>query len=172
MKTKPEPDLTLKGYKFELRFTDIARHKTLRRTEGGHDHREESSAYTWEGTLAIYSIYLGRWISRPFSTESFWPKDVRGLDLEDILFLCVDRYLYGIEFKNEEARRYVIDYIASELLVAQAFASRPVGFNIEVFDFRYNLQDKQLRDFGFIAHDRLTPKPGIPGRIAPAELPF
>jgi hypothetical protein len=169
MKLKPEANLTLKGHKFELRFSNIARHKTSRRTEGGHDHREEAPAYVWRGTLEIYSWYRAKRVIKAFSTESFWPQHIKKLDLKDILFLCVAKYLYGIEFKDENAKKVVIDYLASRLLTAHCFNDGERDFHIRVFDLRYEIKDKQLKDFGLITYDRLERKHGVPGSIIQIE---
>jgi hypothetical protein len=170
MKLKPEPNLTLAGHKFELRFSNVARHKTTRRTEGGHDHREETTAYVWRGTLEIYSLYSARRLVKPFWTESFWPQHIKGLDLKNILFLCVSKNLYGVEFKDENAKKVVIDYLASELLIPHCFRNDDErSFYIPVFDFRYDVRDKHLKDFGIITDDRLEPKHGVPGSIKAIE---
>ena len=169
MKPKPEENLTLKGHKFELRFSNIARHNTTRRTEGGHDHREEALAYVWRGTLEIWSWYRAKRVIKVFSTESFWPNHVKGLDLRDIIFLCVAKYLYGIEFKDENAQKVIIDYLATRLLSAQPFNDGERNFHIRVFDFRYETKDKHLKDFGLVTYDRLERKHGVPGSIIQIE---
>lgn len=172
---KQETPLTLTGYHYKLRFTEIKRKNTTRRVDGGHDCREEDPAYVWIGNLEIFDSYRTKNTTLPFSTEIFWPHHVKGLLLEDVLFLCVSRNLFGIEFKNEVAKKAVVDYLATKLLIATAFSycDHPGSikqFNIRVFDFRYDHADKSLLDLGLITHDRLETKHGNPGRIAESEF--
>jgi hypothetical protein len=168
-----EADLTLTGFAFELRFTNIERQNTQRRTNEGHDSRDEAPAYVWKGDLEIYSTKRERGITHPFITQTFFQDQVEELKLNDILFLCVVRHLFGIAFRNEEARKFVIDHMSMNLLSSLPFGSdiwqRDPTFNIHPSDFRHEQKDRSLLLIKLIAHERLHPEPGVPGQIWEVE---
>ncbi len=163
-----ESDLTLTGFAYELRFTNVERKDTTQSIGNNHT-REDELAYAWEGSVEIYSNRRERGLKYPFVTERFWPQHVEKLTLADILFLNVCNHLWGIGFRSEEAKNLVIDYMASKLLSSLPFGSdiwqKDPTLSIKVFDFRRTDKDRGLLLSQLISHERLAVEPGTPGSI-------